>query len=379
MDERFSLAVTLVGDVSSEPGAYVKYGVFLQQLARHIPIAGVFDATLRNFARWRNAARVFHYNPTLWKARFYQNVPAFRARSKRAARWLGTLSPAPAAVMQIGVLFDTLWEQPAIPGYIYTDYTAWLSAQRNVRERSPFSSQELHEWIALERRAYQRARHVFVRSALVRESLINDYAIAPEKITVVGGGVNFEHLPEIRRVPRPPRNLFFIGKDFYRKGGDVLLLAFARLREQIPDVRLKLMTNFPKSASALPLEGVEVIAPTWNRSVIQGLYSQADVFVLPSRLETWGDVLLEAMAYGLPCVGVEGDAASEIILPGKSGFVVPQQRPGALAAALLRLCSDPQLAFHMGQAGRQHVERFCTWEHVVARMLPHFEAIKASR
>ncbi len=370
----FSVAVALTGDVRTDPAARIKYGFFLESLSRRVHVAGVYDVTLRGLPRLWNAALAFHPNVALWKARFYQNVPAFRARSRRLSRWMAGLRPAPQALLQIGVLFDASWKGQRVPGFIYTDYTAALSARRNVQTRSPLSPRHLRQWLALERRAYQRARHIFVRSALVRASLIDDYAIAPQKIVVVGGGVNLPALPPVSASSRPPRTLLFIGKEFYRKGGDVLLMAFARLREQIPDARLLMMTNLPPEAESFPLEGVEILSPTWNRDVVIELYRRADVFVLPSRLETWGDVLLEAMAFGLPCVSVEGDAALEIILPDETGFVVPQTRPGALAAALLRLCSDAALARRMGKAARQRVEEDFTWETVVSRLEPVLRA-----
>ena len=363
------LAVTLVGDITREPGARVKYGHFFTALADEISLQHIFDASLRGPWRFWNALQVIHPNLTIWKARFYQNVPAFRMRSARVGRWLAHLTPPPSGVLQVGVLFDALWRSPEdIPGFIYTDYTAALADRHKAPERAPFTDDEYHEWIAIERRAYGRAKHIFVRSKLARRSLVDDYAVRPDKITVVGGGVNFPNLPEVPQRHGEVRHILFIGKDFYRKGGDVLLLAFARLREQIPDVRLTMVTNFPDSAAMLPLEGVTIRPPTWDRAVITQYFTQADIFVLPSRLETWGDVLLEAMAFGLPCVSVEDEATGEIVIADKTGFVVPQQRPGALASALLRLCQSPPLARQMGTAGRQRVASQFTWAHVARRI-----------
>ncbi len=375
MNQSISLAVILPGDLRTQFSIRIKYGYFLDALAQRAEIAGVRDASLRGAARLWNAALVFHPDIAMWKARFYHNVPAFRARSRGAARWVASLQPPPDAVLQVGVLFDAAWGEPGRPHFIYSDYTAALSARRQVRTRSPYSPRERRQWLALERRAYERAAHVFVRSDLVRASLVEDYALDPQKITVVGGGVNLPAMPFVPRRAHPPRTLLFIGKEFYRKGGDVLLMAFARLREQIPDVRLLMMTNLPAEARSLPLERVEIIQPTWERERVLELYRRADLFVLPSRLETWGDVLLEAMAFGLPCVGVEGDAASEIIIPDETGFVAPQMRPGALAAALCRLCTDADLALRMGQAARRRVEQHFTWERVAARMEPHLRAV----
>ncbi len=363
------LAATLVGDITREPGVRVKYGHFFAALADEIPLSHIFDAGLRSVWRFWNALQVIHPNVTIWKARFYQNVPAFRMRSAQVGRWLAHLTPPPSGVLQVGVLFDALWHSPeGIPGFIYTDYTAALSNRRKIPERAPFTDKEYHEWIALERRAYGRAKHIFVRSEVVRHSLVEDYAVRPDKITVVGGGVNLPNLPQVSQRQGKVRHILFIGKDFYRKGGDVLLLAFARLREQVPDARLTMVTNFPDSAATLPLEGVTIRPPTWDRAVITQYFTQADIFVLPSRLETWGDVLLEAMAFGLPCVSVEDEATAEIIIADKTGFVVPQQQPGTLAGALLRLCQSSDLARQMGAAGRQRVASQFTWAHVARRI-----------
>jgi glycosyltransferase involved in cell wall biosynthesis len=102
--------------------------------------------------------------------------------------------------------------------------------------------------------------------------------------------------------------------------------------------------------------------------VIEALYREADVFVLPSRLETWGDVLLEAMAFGLPCLGVAGEAMDEIIVDGVTGAIVPPNDVEALAEQLTRLLCDRDRARSWGLAGRQRVEAEFTWARVVARL-----------
>jgi len=122
--------------------------------------------------------------------------------------------------------------------------------------------------------------------------------------------------------------------------------------------------------AGLPLDGVEVVAPTYDREFIANLYRRADIFILPSRLETWGDVLLEAMAFGLPCVGVSGEAMDEIIENGKTGFVVPPENVEALSGAIGQLIGDKSLRVGMSRAARRRVEEIFTWDHVVERMFP---------
>lgn len=124
----------------------------------------------------------------------------------------------------------------------------------------------------------QQSLHIFVRSRLVRDSLEQDYGIPKEKISLVGGGVNFHPLPKVvtaRHQIQSPVALF-IGKDFMRKGGDFLLKAFAIVRKQFLDARLRLVTS-QKIPPGLPRDGVKVYPATWNRNSIRELYHAADV------------------------------------------------------------------------------------------------------
>jgi glycosyltransferase involved in cell wall biosynthesis len=160
--------------------------------------------------------------------------------------------------------------------------------------------------------------------------------------------------------------VLFIGKAFERKGGDTLLAAFALARERVPRAELWLVTDRHDLAGP----GVRRIPPTYDRAAIGALYQSAAIFAMPARCETWGDVFLEAMAYGLPCVATTNNAMPEIIQHGRTGLLVPPEDVGALAAALVALLTDEQLRCAMGAQGRQRLERMFTWSRVAERMLP---------
>ncbi len=374
------LVGTLVGDIQREAPAQTKYGLLFEALEQHWqqPVPTV-DATLRGWRRLVNGLMVFHPNLPLWKERFYQNVPAFISRSQQVGHCLAQMHTAGQAdvALQVGVTFDGTWGNDQLPVILYTDYTTHMAIQTPEAGRSPFTAVQGQRLLQLEKQAYGRAAHIFTRSELVRESIMADYKVAADKITSVGGGVNFRELPE----PNEPRNngrptALFIGKDFYRKGGDLLLQAFAQTREHIPHSRLIMVTEGPIPAD-LPLDGVDIVPPTWNREVIHNLYREADLFVLPSRLETWGDVLLEAMAYGLPCVGATRQAMGEIISHGQTGLVVPPGDGYALYSALLWLMINPWLRGKWGDAGRARLETHFTWPRVVEKMAPIIEEVAA--
>lgn len=369
-----SLVGTLIGDIVHEPGARTKYQYFFNEVARRFPLIEVHDASLRGLSRWINALRVVHPNRQHWRQRFYKNIPAFHARSRRVADYLKSLDRQVDVILQVGVLFDARWDDGPLPSVIYTDYTAHLAAQKPEIGHFPFSPKKQEQWIALEKQAFERSNHICTRSELVRNSILNHYDISPERVTVVGGGVNLAKFPEENdRVQHSAPTVLFIGKDFYRKGGDLLLCAFAQARAHVPEAQLILVTSGP-IPNTLPLAGVKIIAEGWNREAIAELYRHADIFVLPSRLETWGDVLLEAMAYRLPCIGVAGEAMEEIIQHGKTGLIVPPENSDALATALIQLLSNEALCRRWGAAGRQRAEMEFTWERVAERLEPIIKA-----
>ena len=367
---RVRLSGVIVGDVERNPAAAVKYGYLFDELARSVCLVNIIDASLAGHQRWWNAARTFHPRRRLWKERFYKNVPAFRARSRQVQRQLERLDVQPDLLFQVGALLDARWQDRGARSVIYTDYTSALSARHRPTDRSPFNRRELHVWLGLENDAYHHATHVFARSATVAHSLECDYGLDESKVSVVGGGVNLQALPAPIERPTPEQpTLLFIGTDFYRKGGDLAIDAFARIHAEFPNSRMLFVTGDPVPRQ-LRVEGIEFMTPIWRRDEIQALYRQADIFILPSRLETWGDVVLEAMAFGLPCIVSGGEAMEEIVAHGVTGLVTPDLTADALAEAIRQLIREPERLNEMGRDGRRRVEDLFTWREVTQRMLP---------
>jgi len=372
--------VVLVGDVVNDPETHVKYNTFIEALDRRFPVVGIFNAKLRGIHRLLNAATVWHPNRATWSSRASKNVPAFISRSKKAANWVRSMQDQADVIIQLGVLFDAGWGGVQLPKIIYTDYTAQLSARRRDAGRSPLRGANLLRWFELEGLAMQQSAYVCVRSQLVRRSVLDDYKLPAGQVSIIGGGVNLKYLPKpaVRPEERNP-TILFIGVDFYRKGGDLVLQAFSTALASVPNAQLLFVTN-DAIPEGMPLNNVKIISPTWKRDVFIQLYSQADIFVLPSRLETWGDVILEALAHRLPCIGVTGQPMEEIIRHGETGLLVPPEDVHALAVALIELLKGQELRHRMGQAGYELVANEFTWDHVVGRLAPMIEnAVKQNR
>jgi glycosyltransferase involved in cell wall biosynthesis len=104
------------------------------------------------------------------------------------------------------------------------------------------------------------------------------------------------------------------------------------------------------------------------------LMAACDVVVVSSRFESFGMVGVEAMSSGVPVVSINRGGPAETIVDGETGFLVPPEQPGAIAAQVVTLLGDPALRRRMGEAGRARVQARFTVERYAARMTEIFEA-----
>jgi glycosyltransferase involved in cell wall biosynthesis len=370
------IAGSLVGDIRRQPDMRIKYSSFFEAVARRFELLEVYDANLRGAQRYWNALQTFTPSISRWKERFFKNVPAFQMRSLAAQRHFYGLQGYADVILQLGALFDVTKAVNMQPVVLYIDNTTRITAQHPDVNRYPFEPAEYERWLDHETRLYRHVAHICTRASIVKRSLIDDYSIPAERISIIGGGVNFRRAasPEVK--PHQPGSEFtvlFIGTDFHRKGGDVLLAAFGLVRKLYPFAQLILVTQDVIPAG-FSLDGVRVFKPIWERAKLEALYRQADVFVLPARFETWGDVLLEAMSFELPCIGVIGQAMEDIIVDGETGFLIEPEQVESLAQAIIQILEQPDLRHRMGQAARRLVDQEFTWDRVVDRLAPILEA-----
>ena len=104
-------------------------------------------------------------------------------------------------------------------------------------------------------------------------------------------------------------------------------------------------------------------------------YANADLFVLPSKMEAFGLVLAEAMASGLPVVSTRVGGIPEVVEEGVTGLLVPPNDPPALAEAIIDLLDDRDRMRAMGVRGRERVREHFTWDKVAERVVGFYEEI----
>lgn len=204
---------------------------------------------------------------------------------------------------------------------------------------------------AVYRRVFGSASALTTWSQWAKDSLRNDYSVDPDRVTVIAPGIDltlfpFGTVPRSSKPDRPVR-ILFVGGDFDRKGGPLLLECMrAGLAEHC---ELHLVTKQPVA----PTPRVHVHADLGpNDPRLIALYRDADIFALPTYADCLSVVAGEAMAAGLPVVTTTVGAQAEAVRDGSSGVLIPPGDAAALGRALRRLAADPALRRAMGREGR---------------------------
>ena len=162
--------------------------------------------------------------------------------------------------------------------------------------------------------------------------------------------------------------LLSVGRVSDEKRIDVLLDAFRLLQPSAPGARLLVVGDGPARArleEGTP-EGVAFLGELRGAALAR-IYASADLFCFPSTTDTFGQVILEAGASGLPTVASAAGGASELVEHGETGLLVPPDDPRAFSAALGRLVGDPALRLRLGEAALAAAGRR-TWERSFAEL-----------
>jgi glycosyltransferase involved in cell wall biosynthesis len=360
----------ILGIVEGDPSAPLTLsrvpGSLFDALNRRFTVVGRVDYGLRGSRRGLHAAITFRPRRSDWVARFHLTPRAHRALTSTLAQRLSRVRTQFDLVFQI---YGWVGGQPH-PYFLYVDQTR-RQIEAGWPALLPMSKRARAEGRRREREMYLGAQHIFVMGQPAGASLIDDYGISADRITVTAGGLNFSPLPSARPEPVSDPSILFVGREFERKGGEVLLDAFRLVRKRVPSARLHIVGTSRRFTQA-GVVGHGLIA---DRHRLGELYLRTRVLCAPSLYEPWGFVFPEAMAHGIPCIGTNVQSIPEILDYGRAGLLVPPNDIAALADALVLVLEDDGLASRLGKAGRSRVEQHYTWDRVVEAMSPALTSV----
>jgi glycosyltransferase involved in cell wall biosynthesis len=241
------------------------------------------------------------------------------------------------------------------PYFVTIDCTPrQLHSMGALYNKRPSSIAAYEGWKEAQRRAfYQRARLLFPWSRWAAESMVNDYGADPANIDIIPPGIDLSRWQAPERVLDDTVHLLFVGGDFVRKGGDLLLEWAQKTSKR--NWKLHIVTRDPVPLSHPHVEVYRDLGP--NDPALVALYQKAHLFVLPTRGDCYSLAGMEALASGLPVLLGQVGGTGDIIRDGETGYLLPPGDSFALTDRLEFLLSSPERLLPMGVAARHDAEQ----------------------
>ncbi|MEI6437343.1 MAG: glycosyltransferase family 4 protein [Candidatus Omnitrophota bacterium] len=353
--------------------AFIKWGVFSlanerikHQLAKNFIDFDIeiIDVSLIN-AKWfmflNLLSTLFEYLPDLLSGRrniksaFFRTQFFFSEARRYVLRRL--LRSQYAFTFQTQSLFDV--STPGVPNFLYTDHTHLA----NLYYPS-FKNDQLYpqSWIVREKSIYHNAAINFTMSSNISRSLIEQYGCPSNKVVCAyAGGNTISNDFASENDGYSNQSILFVGVDWERKGGPELVEAFKLVLETCPDAKLIIVGCSPNVClqNCIVVGRVDAVA-------LSEYYRKASVFCLPTKIEPFGFVFLEAMSYKLPIVATKIGAIPDFVIDGESGYLLASGDVRGLAAMLVKLLQDPDACSTFGRRGYEVLSGKYTWDNVGA-------------
>jgi glycosyltransferase involved in cell wall biosynthesis len=222
--------------------------------------------------------------------------------------------------------------------------------------------------VELDKRAYHKAAHIICASEWATNSVIQDYKIGREKISVIPFGPNLEHLPaqiEMNWQRKDVCKLLFLGVDWKRKGGNIALAALDELERLGMKGHLTIIGCIPP----VVIDKTKItVIPFLNKNIAEeekelfAQIEQADFFILPTRAECAGIVFCEASAFGLPIVSTNTGGVSTYVVENKNGFLLPLTDDGkGFARKIYEVFMDEERYKKLRQSTLEYYHQNLTW------------------
>jgi len=324
------------------------------------PVAYVMEQTLGNITHYLNLRQhdIPDGGPRMWLPIEYRSgrVPWTLSGGILARR---ALAPVVDGVDGIFIHTTTLSLLSADyfknkPTVLSSDGTP--SNKRHMREAYGLKAQgSLAERgkRALYRSLFSRATGFVAWSTWTKGSFVEDYGCREEDVAVIPPGIDLGQFSPGNRDHALPR-ILFVGGDFERKGGDLLLDVFRKRLRGRAELVLVTRTELPEEPGVSVHRNVQA-----NSDALRNLYATSDVFVLPTRADCYSLVCMEALAAGLPVVATRVGGIPDMVCEGETGHLIDADDADALGDALASLVDNPDRRAAMGRRGREDArERF---------------------
>jgi glycogen synthase len=333
-------------------------------------------AVLRRAGYWLSRSPAFTQGKTTLPGWLSQSMPPLPGLRPALSRWVQWADIVQVIDSSWDGLFTSAMHEASCAGRPVVAVPLMHLGDPAVRAHFQMSHQVA---------AYRAATEIVALSG--REArAYGELGVAEERIHVVPMGVEPGHavgVADEAALFRAERALdgpivAFVGTTTFDKGAFTLALAVAQLNKRGRGVNLvcagpgregmaEFLNQQPPDVKAALSSRTHLLGVV-DESTKNALLAACDLLALPSQVDSFGIVLLEAWLHGKPVIGADAGGIPDLIDSAATGLIVPFGSHDQLASAISRLLDDPELAARLGAAGRERVLQKFTWEHTYACM-----------
>ena len=320
------------------------------------------------FSSWYNIFHTIIYAKKYWKQAHSKNIFAFSRMTQYCNRIVRSRTDYDI-ILQTQCKFSITENPYSQSYYIYTDLTQKLTDRTWHKWALKGSPEETARWLRMEAEAFQRAEKIFTFNDLIKASFVEDYHINPNKVVVVGSGINSDQCPEIDFNTKYDDGfiLFFLTTEFDRQGGPTIVKSFEIIKQTIPDIKLVIGGQYPKS-----IPGSVTVCPHLTPEIIDDLFDKTSIFLMPGVI---GGLQSVMQAMSRKCVCIVGDnnlLLAHVIKNNETGFVIPTNCSKKLADKIIELYKNESVMKKIANRACQFVYENFTWDKVVQQMTHNF-------
>ena len=191
--------------------------------------------------------------------------------------------------------------------------------------------------------------------------MLVDSGFPESKIHTVGAGINIDY-KKIDDTKKQGNKILFVGRDFERKNGNLVIEAF-KLAKKIRN-ELELYIVGPKLN--VQIDGIHWVGDISYKD-LPYYFNLCDIFCMPSKFEAYGIAFLEALIYGLPCIGRDAFEMPFFIEDGKTGYLLKHENANELAELVLDLLDNDNIKQNVKDKRDYYIKEY-SWDAVAKRM-----------
>jgi len=241
-----------------------------------------------------------------------------------------------------------------------------------------------------ERLLFKLSDHITTVSTELKNMIIKIYNVSPYKITVISNGVDKKFFgkidpnPFLKHLGLSDKNIIlFVGSKKPVKGLDFLLAAIQLIKQELKrnnwivillGPKTKTLKQLEKLYNNLFFEKVVISVGPFKKEMLLSAYASADIFILPSKYESFGLVTLEAMAVGKPIIISDRVGIKQFIIHGENGFIVPYGDTNVLANQILFLIRNKNERKRIGRNAKISAKKF-EWKYISNSYIKLYEQL----